>query len=71
MCARNHEVSDSIPGLAQGVKDLTLLRLVCRLAATAPIKPLAWEPPYAMGADLKRQTKKKKKKKCDQTLPQT
>ena len=25
--------------------------------ATAPIQPLAWEPPYAMGADLKRQKK--------------
>ena len=36
------------------------------LVATAPIRPLAWEPPYAAGAALekaKRQKKKKKKKK--------
>ena len=30
-----------------------------RLAATAPIRPLAWEPPYAIGIALKR-TKDKK-----------
>ena len=29
--------------------------------ATAPIRPIAWEPPYAMGAALKRQKKKRKK----------
>jgi len=43
------------------------------LAATAPIQPLAWEPPYATGVAqeiaattttiTKRQKKKKKKKK--------
>ena len=33
-----------------------------RLAAVAPIGPLAWEPPYAVSAALKRQKKKKKKK---------
>jgi len=27
---------------------------VCRPVATAPIRPLAWEPPYAMGTALKR-----------------
>ena len=27
--------------------------------ATAPIGPLAWEPPYATGAALKRQNKNK------------
>ena len=27
--------------------DPVLLWLWCRLAATAPIRPLAWEPPYA------------------------
>jgi len=42
--------------------DLVLLWLWCRLAAAAPIKPLAWEPPYAAGAALKRQKTKKKKK---------
>ena len=39
--------------------DLTLL---CRLTATAPIGPLAWEPPYAAGGALKRQKMEGKKK---------
>ena len=30
--------------------DPTLLWLWCRPVATAPIRPLAWEPPYAAGA---------------------
>ena len=30
-----------------------------RLAATAPIRPLAWESPYAMGAALEKTLKKK------------
>ena len=30
-----------------------------RLASTAPIRPLAWEPPYAAGTALKRHTHKK------------
>ena len=38
--------------------DLTLLWLWCRLAATALIRPLAWELPYAMGAALKSKRKK-------------
>ena len=33
-----------------------------RLAAIAQILPLAWEPPYAAGTALKRQTKFKNKK---------
>ena len=48
--------------------DLALLCLWHRPAVTAPIRPLAWETPYAMGTDLKedkRQKKKKKKKKKD------
>ena len=44
--------------------------LWCRLAATALIRPLAWEPPYAMGAALKRQ-KEKKKKNVKQKNPRT
>ena len=59
---RNHAVAGSIPGLAQGVKeqgcgvgsrrssDPALLWLWCRPAATALIRPLAWESPYAAGA---------------------
>ena len=46
--ARNHEVEG-------------LLWLWCRPAATAPIRPLAWEPPCAAGAALeeaKRQNNK-------------
>ena len=31
--------------------------------ATAPIRPLTWEPPYAAGAALKKDEKTKKKKK--------
>ena len=56
----NREVAGSIPGLAQQAKDLALLWLWRRLAATAPIQPLAWEPPCALGVALKRQKKKKK-----------
>ena len=39
--------------------DLALLWLWCRSAATALIRPLAWEPPYATGEALKRQKTKK------------
>ena len=42
--------------------DLALLWRWHRPAATAPIGPLAWEPPCAEGAALKRQMTKKKKK---------
>ena len=38
-----------------------MLWLWNRLAATALIRPLAWEFPYAMGAAFKSQKKKKKK----------
>ena len=40
-----------------------------RLVATAPIGPLAWDPPHAAGVALKRQKKKKKKKDRNEHLP--
>ena len=43
--------------------DLVLLWLWCRLAATALISPLAWEPPCAMGCSSKKTKDKKKEKK--------
>ena len=36
--------------------DLVLLCLWHRLAALAPIRSIAWEPPYAAGAAVKRTT---------------
>jgi len=43
--------------------DPTLLWLWRKLAATAPIQPLAREPPYAAGAAQEMAKKKDKKKK--------
>ena len=43
--------------------DLVLLWLWRRPVATAPIRPLAWEPPYAVGVALKIRTKDKRQKK--------
>ena len=75
------ENTDLIPGLAQfkdlagiamscGVgrrrgSEPQLLWLRHRLAATALIRPLAWEPPYPTGVALKhiKKTKKERKKK--------
>ena len=37
--------------------DPTLLWLWCRPAVVAPVRPLAWELPYASGAALKKQNK--------------
>ena len=38
---------------------LVLLWLWCRPVATDLIQPIAWEPPYAVGAALKRQKQTK------------
>ena len=56
------EGSDVICGIGcrHGSNPL-LLWLWCRPAAIAPIRPLAWEPLYAMGTALR---SKKKKKAC-------
>ena len=43
--------------------DPTLLWLRRRPAATAPIQPLAWEPPYAAGVAQEMAKKQKKQKK--------
>ena len=63
------EDSSSFPGLAQWVTDPALLWLWCRLAGTAPIGPLAWKPPYAAGAALKRKKKKLIKKWAEGEYP--
>ena len=71
---RNHEVAGSIPDLARWVEDPALPCVGCRHGsdpgllwlwrrpvAKALIRPLAWEPPYTVGAALKRP---KKKRRC-------
>ena len=46
--------------------DPELLWLWCRLAAAAPIGPLAWEPPYAAGATQEMAKRQKKQNKTKQ-----
>ena len=41
----------------RGSLDLALLLLWCRLAAAAPVQPLAQELPYALGVTLKKKKK--------------
>ena len=62
---RIQEDTGLIPGPSQWVKDLALL---CQQLAVAPIRPPAWELPYAVGVALKRQKTKDKKKKKKKTL---
>ena len=49
--------------------DLALLWLWCRPTAAAPIRLLAWEPPYATGGALKREKEKKKVQKGGKAFP--
>ena len=60
---RDHEVelAGSIRGLAWWVGDPALLWLWCRSAATALIRPLAWEPLYASGEALEKKKLQNKK----------
>ena len=48
--------------------DLTFLWLWHRLAAAALIRPLAWEPPHAVDAALKRQKDKKRRRKVKENI---
>ena len=49
--------------------DPVLLWLLHRTAATALIRPLAWEHPYAMGVALEKTKKKEKKRKEKKQVP--
>ena len=46
-------------GHRHGSDPMLWLWLWCRPVATAPIEPLAWEPPYAVDVALERQKDKK------------
>ena len=78
---RNPEVARSMPVLAQWVNDPALLWAVVQVAdtariqicfgysvAAAPIRPLAWEPPYSLGAAQEMAKKDKKKKTCNKEM---
>ena len=71
---KKQEINDKIygvPGSSRIFSDPALLWLWRRPVATAPIRPLAWEPPYAEGAALEKEKKTKKKKKRKKEKCQT
>ena len=51
--------------------DLALLWLLHRPAATAPIRPLTWEPPHAEGTPLKRQKDERKNERTNERKKET
>ena len=55
----------------RGGLDSALLWLWPRPEATAPIRPLAQEPPYATGVALEKTKQKQKQKKPKKTNKQT
>ena len=74
---RNHEVSVQTLASLSGLRiwgcyelwcshrcgsDPVLLWLWRRLVPTAPIRPLTWESPYAVGVALKKAKRQKKKR---------
>ena len=76
---RNHEIAGLVPALAQCVKDPVSCSVGCRHGsdpellwlwrrpvATAPIRPLAWEPPYAVGAAQEKTKRQKQTNKQQQ-----
>ena len=53
-----------IPGLTQWVKDPALPWLWHRLAAVALVRPLVWEPPYALAVAPKRKKRERVNRTC-------
>ena len=63
-----HEDVGSVLALLSGLRIQHCRELWCRLAAAAPIRPLAWELPYATGGEA---LKKKKKRIYPNRITQT
>ena len=57
----NHEDVHSIPGSLIGLGIWCCRELRCRPVAAAPIRPLAWDPPYATGGTSQKKIKREKK----------
>ena len=57
--------------LLSGLRIPRCRELWCKPATTALIRPLAWEPPYAVGAALEKTKRPKKKKKFTDRIRET